>query len=198
MMQAKYKGLSQERLTSAEHAQDARLAMEREKGSTAERYAFSMKKAETVIRHHLNLRGLRSEQDVRARSATKDDAYLWIAGKRYVAEVKCGGTVGKPEIDGSWTEEDILPRADYVIVPVIDRIEDEDDLLDMSVILTRAEWLELCATCSRKGLAGTFHTTSGGAVIAFQPTPLNKLRRALEEMLDNGEGWTVRTYEMER
>ena len=39
MMQAKKNGLSQERLTSAEAAQDARLAVEKSKGSTAERYA---------------------------------------------------------------------------------------------------------------------------------------------------------------
>ena len=197
MMQAKAKGISQDRLTRAEKAQDARLACERALGSTAERYAFSMKKAEDVIRHHVNVRGLKAENDVRARSQNKVDVYITVEGKRYTAEVKCGGTVGEPDYDGTWTEDDLLPAADYVIVPVIDKIETEDDLLDMSVILTRAEWIELCASCSRKGLQGTFHVTSRN-VIAFQPTPLNKLRRAIEAMLDNGDGWTVRTYELER
>lgn len=194
-MYAKEKGFTQDTLSALESAMDARYMAERAKGSTAERYDMSAKGIEVRVRHWTKSRGIDKREDFRARAEGKADGYIFISGKRYAYDVKTGGTVGKPQPDGSWTEDDILPDADYVIVPVIDRIKDDDDVLDMTVILTRAEFLELCATCSRKGIAGTFHSTSGNKVIAFQPVPLNKLRRALEAMLEQGEGWVLRDYE---
>lgn len=195
MLKAKDHGYCQKTLTQLETAMETRYAIEREKGSTAERFDVSAKGIEVRIRHHVQTRGISSKADFRARSEGKADGYLFINGKRYPYDVKTGGTVGKPQQDGSWDESDILPSAPYVIFPVIDIIETDDDILDESVIFTREAWLELCASCSRKGLAGTFHVTGKTPVIAFQPTPLNKLRRMIEKMLNNGDGWVLRDYE---
>lgn len=195
MMQAKEKGFCQETVNKLFAEMDAEHMRQRAKGSTAERYTMSAKGIEARVRFVTKARGITKRSDFRARGVNVDDGYIYIDGHRYSYDCKTGGTVGKPQPDGSWTEADILPKAQYVIFPVIDRIEDDDDVLDMSVIFTREEWLELCATCSRKGLRGTFHSTSGNTVIAFQKTPLDKLRRKVEEMLNEGEGWVLRDYE---
>lgn len=194
-MEAKKRGFGQATLDGLEQEMVARYATERAKGSTAEKFTISAKAAEVYIRHHIMVRGLTSKADFRARRAGKADGRLYIDGHPFDYDVKTGGTVGSPKADGNWDEEDILPKVQYVIFTVMDIVEDEDDILDDSIIFTREAWLELCASCSRKGLKGTFHVTGKSPVIAFQPTPLNKLRRMVEDMLNAGEGWTVRDYQ---
>ena len=191
--------MSQSRRAAAEAEQIRRLEAEALKGSTAERFEYSAKKAETDIRDALLTGGIRSEADWRARGVDTDDAYLMVDGVRRVAEVKTGGTIGKPEEDGSWTEANILPKAHYVIFPVLDRIRTKEELYGLTAILTRDEFLSLLAECSRKGIHGTAHTTSGGTknrapVIAFQPTPLRKLRERIFNGILDEEFPTVQDY----
>lgn len=190
--------MSKERREAAEAAQVARLEAEAAKGSTAEVHAYSAKKAETDIRDACLDGGIRTEEDWRARAAGAADLYLTIGGVRYLAEVKTGGTLGSPNADGSWTEANILPKAQLVVFPIIDMIRSKRELYGMSVIVSRERFIEMLEACSRKGLKGTCHVTSPGAkgrtpVIAFQPTPLAKLRRLMEDLLYS-EGATIQEY----
>jgi len=173
-----------------------RPAAEKLKGSTAERYAISAKGVEVYIRHELY--ASMDPADCRCRTAGRADIILYMDGHRYTAEIKTGGTVGAPQLDGSWTEADILPGKPYIVFPVIDACETYNDVLDNTAIMPRELFLELCEAASRKGLQGTFHTTGHPAVIAFQPTPLNKLRRAVETLLDNGEVMSAWDYLAQR
>lgn len=164
--------------------------------STAERYAMSAKAAETLLRHGLYRQGLRSRSDFRARSANRADIVLTINGKRARADVKTGGTVCADARE-DWNEDDIMRGIAYVIFPVIDTIVTEEDLFDNTAIIDRDTFLTLCAESSRKGLRGTFHITGGcsrSAVIAFQPHPLNVLRRRIEHGIALGEFLTARQY----
>ena len=66
------------------------------------------------------------------------------------AEVKTGGTVGTPDIIYHTNEneldefvfeyEDIAPGAAWIVFPIIDRCEAEDELPDMTVVMTREEF----------------------------------------------------------
>lgn len=184
--------MSNERRAAAIAAMEARSAMEAIKGSTAERFAISQKAVEAFVRDFWYDGGLRSETDFRARTAGKADLRMY--GKQ--AEVKSGGTVGVPEFDGSWTADNVMPDAHYVVFPLMDEIVEPEDVPDNTVVMERHTFIEVAATCSRKGLEGVFHTTSRG-VIAFQPTPLRKLREQFLEMLLNGELPTLRTMKEE-
>lgn len=182
--------MSKERRAAAENAQIERLAEEARKGSTAEVYAYSLKKAETDLRDAGLDGGIRSEDDWRARAAGQDDMYLFIRGKRYRAEVKGGGTVGKPNEDLSWDADNILPRAQYVVIPVITRIHNKRELYALSAIVTREQFLDLLEQASRAGLTSTIHLTSEGKkerkrprVLAFQPTPLDHLRELVYNLI---------------
>lgn len=191
--------MSAERRAAAEAAQVERLEAEALKGSTAEVYAYSLKKAETDIRDACLTGGIRTEEDWRARAAGADDLFLFINGKRYRAEVKGGGTIGKPREGGEWDAEDVLPRAEYVVVPVITRIHNKRELYALSAIMTRAEFISLLEGASRKGLHGTAHATSGGtknraSVIAFQSTPLEHLREAVYNAILDEVFPTVQDY----
>lgn len=189
--------MSATRIINANNAATARYAQEKKKGSTAERYAYSMKKVEYVIRHECYEGGLRSEEDFRARRQGSPDIILTINGVRGRGEVKCGGTVSK----GGWCGEnfdecDIMPDAVYVIIPLITEIYDDDDVYDNSIILTRAEYLDICRAASRKGIKSTFHITGPKTrpVIAYQSTPLAKVRATVKSMLESGDCYTVRDY----
>lgn len=176
----------------------ARVCAEKAKGSTAERYDFSMKAVEAIIREAVYKR--MKAADYRARSAGKADLYLYINGKRAKAEVKCGGTIlSNAPLD--WDEDDLFADAPYIVFPVITEIHDEDDVLDNSLIFTREEFLSICESASRKGIASTFHITAvktGHPVVAFQPAPLNRVRETVWKMILNGDGLTVRQYAYDR
>ena len=184
--------MSQARRARAIADMNRRTAMEGMKGSTAERFSISQKAVEAFVRDFYYEGGLRSELDFRARTAGKAD--LIMRGRR--AEVKSGGTVGMPDFDGSWSDADVMPNASWIVFPLMDEIVDAEDVPDCSVVMEREVFIEIAATCSRKGLSGTFHTTSRG-VIAFQPTPLRKLRETLLEMLYTGELPTLRSFKEE-
>ena len=174
-----------------------RPAAEKAKGSTAEVFNISAKGVEPDLRREFYAR--MEPADCRARAAGKVDIVLYIDGHRYNGEVKTGGTVGKPACDGTFSEAEILPRAQYVVFVVIDRCDSWNDVLDNTAIMPREQFLELCEASSRKGLHGTFHITSPGKkgrapVVAFQPTPLEKLRRQVEALIESGEVMTAWDY----
>lgn len=190
-------------LESLRKAQDQRLLAEKAKNSTAEKFAYSCKQAETIIRHECYKNGIKSTKDFRARTQRTADLYLFFDGKRCRAEVKCGGTVGVPFGD-NWTEDNILPGCKYIIFPVMMNDEDgepiiydDETLLDNSAVLSRDEFFAIAEQASRKGLHGTFHVTGKNtrtAIIAYQPTPLEKFRKMVYEGILNCEYMTVRTY----
>lgn len=197
--------LSAETILRCKAEANARHAEEKAKGSTAEKFKLSAKDVEMYVRHACYTKGLRSTSDFRARSAKTVDLILFINGKRYRADVKTGGTVGKltgPE----WDESDILPDADYVVFPVMTHIKTEEQLLDRSLILTREAFIDLLGQASRKGVRGTVHaviTTEKSKkqrppVLAFQPKPLEMLRILAWEMIKQGNAYTVRDYLVER
>lgn len=173
-------------------AMTERSIAEAMKGSTAERFAISQKAVEAFVRDFWYDGGLRSESDFRARTAGKADLIMF--GRR--AEVKSGGTVGIPE-SASWDENDVMPDAHFVVFPLMDEITCADDVPDNTLVMERSAFIEIAATCSRKGLAGVFHVTSRG-VLAFQPTPLRKLRDTLLFLLMIGKLPTLRTFKEER
>lgn len=194
--------LSSETIINAFAEQTDRLIMEQEKGSTAERYEISAKQIETFIRHGVYKRGLRSVSDFRARRQGTADLVLTVDGKRGIAEVKTGGTVGIPCGD-NWTEDDILPRAKYIVFPVIDIMHTEKDIYAFSAVMLREDFITLCAECSRKGLQGVFHIGGGkiskngkyrAPVIVFRSTPLDKLRRRVENGIKRGEIRTIAEF----
>lgn len=168
-----------------------RLAKEKSKGSTAERYAVSAKACEVFCRDVWYKYGVKAN-DCHARGAERVD--MRIDGKD--VEIKTGGTVA-PYVTDSWTEKDIFPRAKYVAFPIITMIESYDEVASWTVVMPRETFLNYCAACSRKGLRGTFHVTRGH-VLAFQPTPLRKLREMLAEALYNGDLPTLETLKAER
>ena len=172
-----------------------RLSSEREKNSTAERYAMSAKAVEVIIRDAVYKH--MASADYRARTANKADLRLY--NRR--AEIKCGGTVIYNIPADGWTENDILAGNTYIVFPVITRIFDEIDAVDNSAIMTRDQFLAYCAQASRKGLRGTFHVTGGKnrpAVVAFQPAPLERLRAMIYNAIITGELQTVGDYILER
>lgn len=198
--------LSRTRRLAAYEAQFARLAQERAKGSTAERYDLSMKAAENLTRDLTSKSGLRKTGDFRARAQSDRDCTIYgCAG-----EVKCGGTVsvrakrnGLPYTkENDFTERDILPNAKYVVFPIIDRIHSIDDLVTYTAIMSRDEFLTLLEAYAttlcprmRKGsdaLHTIFHITAG--VVAFQKQPLDRLRRLLEDLLDQGDIMSLDAY----
>lgn len=184
--------MNENRRESAIHAMTERSINERQKGSTAETFAISQKAVEAYVRDFWYNGGLRNESDFRARSAGKADMKLF--GK--VAEIKTGGTVGIPS-SYEWDETDVMPNACYIVFPLMDMIETAADIPDNTVVMERSVFIEIAGTCSRKGLAGVFHMTSRG-VLAFQPTPLRKLRETLFNMLCNGELPTLATLKEDR
>lgn len=193
--------LSATTIVNAFAEQTDRLIAEAEKGSTAERYDVSAKQIETLIRHAVYKRGLRSRADFRARKQSMPDLVMTVDGVRGNAEIKTGGTVGTP-IDGEWSEDDIMPRAHYIVFPVIDIMHSERDIYNYSAVMLRADFLALCAECSRKGLRGVFHVGGGMSkngkyrtpIIVFRETPLFKLRRAVENGIKNGIYHTIAEY----
>lgn len=155
--------MNRERREAANAAQLERLAQERAKASTAERFEISAKRAETLVRDFWYIGGLRSEADFRARKAGQVD--MRIEGRP--AEVKTGGTVGTPDIIYHTTEdeldefafeyEDIAPGAAWIVFPIIDRCEAEDELPDMTVVMTREEFKqELDAIVKRSSWKSAF------------------------------------------
>ena len=112
-------------------------------------------------------------------------------------EVKGGGNFGPmPE---SWDADDIYPKARLVVFCLAEDIAAQEDtfrgLLEYSAVMTRDTFIELLENASRKGIHGTLHLTGKSAkVLAFQPTPLEKVRQAVREMLDNGDLDTLEYY----
>ena len=170
----------------------ARLAIEKAKKSTAETFTYSQKAIEALLREKA-YKKMRAD-DYRARPAGKADIFIY--GKR--AEIKTGGTVLTGEKVNSWNENILFSTEKYVVFPVINEIHDDDDMLDNTAIFDRDTFIQLCASCSRKGLHGTFHVTGTPAVVAFQPLPLKKLRELVMELIVNGDALTFRTYLMEK
>ena len=146
---AKQKGLPQEKLDALQSDKYARLDAEELKGSTGV-YA---KDYEPNVRHQLAKHGL-TERDFHARtngsnSHYVEDGVIFINGVRLRYEVKTGdGIVGyiKPTRNPEFDENDILPGIDLVIYACeVKEMQDEDDILDNSVVLTRSEFLTFLA-----------------------------------------------------
>ena len=170
----------------------ARCQKEKENGSTAETFTFSQKAIEALLREKA-YKKMRAT-DYRARPAGKADIFIY--GKR--AEIKTGGTVLTGNAVTAWTENNLFSKEHYIVFPVINAIYDEDDMLDNTAIFDRDTFIQLCASCSRKGINGTFHVTGRPAVVAFQPLPLKKLRDLVMDLIVNGDALTFRTYLMEK
>ena len=183
--------MSKERRDAAIAAMKARSIAEAIKKSTAERFAVSQKGVEALVRDFYYDGGLRSELDFRARTAGKAD--IIIRGRR--GEIKSGGEVAK-NMDESWTEDDILADAVWVVFPIMTEIADEYDVPDNTVVMTRETFIKIAATCSRKGIRGTFHVTTRGT-LAFQSTPLRVLRETFTEMICSGKLPTLRSFKEE-
>lgn len=188
--------MNAQRREAANNAQIERLSAERAKGSTAERYTISAKRAETLIRDYWYKGGLRSEADFRARKAGAID--LRIEGQ--AAEVKSGGTLAY-EVPTGWSQDDLMPGAAWIVFPLLDRCEEEDDLPDMTAVMTRTEFFEMLdGLAPRKGWRATVKVNRGSRAetIGFQPKYLDKLRDRIEEAISMGELPTLRTLKEER
>lgn len=173
-LKAKRKGISQDKLNQAQEAafdrldkQDTKGLQEHGRASTG-RYG---KMYEPAVRHQLSARGLES-YDYKARpNDGRYDGKLFYNGHYLKYEIKTGdGIVGDmmPTDQPSWTEDDILPKADIVIYcaePSL--LEDEDDLLDNSVALYRAEFLEFIAVNGPKRSQSVRTATKAGTNDAY-------------------------------
>lgn len=189
--------MNQQRREAANAAQLERLSAERAKGSTAERYTISAKRAETLIRDYWYVGGIRAESDFRARKAGACDMRLF--GRH--TEIKCGGTLAY-DFPSDWDQDDLMPGAAWILFPLIDRCEEEDDLPDMTPVMTRQEFFEILdGLAPRKGWRATVKVNRGNRAetIGFQPKYLDKLRDRLEDAINTGELPTLRTlYEEAR
>ena len=192
---------------------NARDAEYRAKGSTAERYAIGAHAVEVVARELSLARGcgmiVIDENGTLRPDFCCRPTRMWD-GKLYgkPAEIKTGGTVCyNPPAD--WTEDDILRNKKYVAFCLTPQAEERyldpdntDDevtiICDLTAIISREMFLSLCAQASRKGLRGTFHITGKNKVLAFQPTPLTKLREMIKELIDHGEVETLEGYLLSR
>lgn len=144
-LEAKKGGLSQERLDSERDAQYDRLDAEELKQSKG----IYGKDFDAICRHLLNAHGLTSG-DVRCRAKGAADAVNVINGQRIVYEIKSGdGIVGNltPTTTPDWTDDDIVPDADVVVYAAEPKLmQSLDDVLDDTVVLTRADFLVFLAT----------------------------------------------------
>ena len=165
--------------------------------STAHRYALACTDAELYIRDVMYKRGVGNIRDFGSRAANVSD--MWHE------EIKCGGNLGRPafHMDGTFDADDIYPHAKFIVWVLYQEVEDTDDLVDMSAIVPRDEFIAILERASRKGLHGTLRLKPNGKngsrdtcdlVMAFQPTPLEKVRDAVREGLDSGEFISVRTW----
>lgn len=156
-LQAKKKGLSQEKLDKAMSEQNDRLMDEMEKGSTG---TFG-KCYERYVRHPLLKRGIQSEDDFRARPNCTiiPDVMIKIHNVWTRIEIKTGdGIIGwtdKERIE----EEDILHSFGYIVYcaePT--KLNSMDDVLDKSIVLTREEFFRFLAENGPKRKNSTWKT----------------------------------------
>lgn len=142
-LEAKKRGLSQDKLTTEQLAMLARIARESQKGSTG---ALG-KLYEPIVRHLMTAHGL-SMGDFRARTQEKADIIVYVEGHAVTVEVKTGDGIVANYNDGQLEEADILPgKGAIVYCTEPGELEDLDDLLDNSIVVTRAEFIGgvLCA-----------------------------------------------------
>lgn len=182
----------------------ARQEAEAVKGSTAEAHDISAKGAEAVIRADVSKRGVTTDKCARAAGRADGYAINPFTGKRGPFEVKTGGTVNYDDPGDEWTADDILPGLDRtpIYFPVMTRITCYEDVPMWTAILTRADFIRYAEAASRNGIRGTFHRTSPGTkgrprVLAFQPTPLNKMREAIAHDIEAGILYTLDAYMLE-
>ena len=148
-LNAKRRGLKQEALDDELNAMWDGLHSEEALGSTG----WFNKGYEPSVRHLMASHGL-VEGDAHARrngtNSYIDDGVIFINGQRFRYEVKSGdGIVAQfPMTETPVFDEDmILPGADLVVYTCeVKELRDEDDVLDNSIVLTRAEFLEFIAT----------------------------------------------------
>lgn len=180
----------------------ARLANEAAKGSTAEAHDVSAKLAEAIVRACFSKRG--TTEDKRARAAGRIDGYCYspFTGKRTPVETKTGGTVNYDDPGDNWTADDVLPGVKLVAFPVMTRIHHWFEIPEWTAIMTREDFVRYAEAASRNGIRGTFHRTSPGTkgrprVLAYQPTPLGKMRDAIAADIEAGILYTLDTYMLE-
>ncbi len=183
------------RVLAEAEARDTRI--QNETDSTAHRTDLPATTIERIVRDITLTRGCATERDLGgAREPIRTDVRDH--------EVKTGGNLGRPAHHVGWFDEsDIYPAAKYIWWSFAEDIHDMDDLLDLTVELTRAEFIEILEGASRKGLQGTLALKRNGShgatqteclVMAFQPTPLRKVRERIRAGLEAGDFRSLRTW----
>lgn len=179
----------------------------RSKGSTDCKYGISAYSIDGLIRDLTNLRGVDyrvSDEsghkviDILCRPNRNNRGECILYGRP--GEIKSGGCVNyNPPTD--WDECDILPNKEYIAWTLLEEASEAEDpingICDWTAIMSREEFIELCERASRKGIHGTFHVTTRGP-LAFQPTPLRKLREMIKQMIEDGEIETLEGYLLDR
>lgn len=143
------------------------LALQDAKGSTGS----TGKWAEVMLRDYVNVKGLRSINDVRARNANRVD----IQSKKWGnIEVKTGSGAVKYACNGETytkddlTEENILPDADLILWAPFSSFLSEDNLVDMTWVFTRASFIACLEAIGKNGLASSLKVSKGGLQINIQ------------------------------
>lgn len=156
-------------MTKAEKIQairefNERIREEQEKGSTG----YKGKWVDFHARDYLMADGVRTEADVRCRTADKTDFTLRYDGRSHKGESKTGAgswKFNKPD----WTEDDIFPDIELFVIAAETEFLTEENFMDQLWVATRAQYIAMLTYTGKRGLQSSLNYDAKHGVMKIQP-----------------------------
>ena len=130
-------------------------------------------KAEVLVRDALNVHGISSKDDMRARLLNQTDCSIKLDGHYVRFEVKTGagallyGNFTKDDLDAI-TDADIFPDIDFVVFGIDGKLINEETFRKTMVVFTREDFIEMLHYTGKHGLRSSIKIGKNGAQVQIQ------------------------------